>query len=173
MSTTRQVRVDSEILVMYQPDRGFFGGVHGRCRCCLCEKLTPECCAEGSDVLHRWAQWGACGAPVFEGANKLALIMFTSVTCKFTSVTCTFTVLEHACSTGKIPCQHGGKFSMLFKTTAGLDALDARKERQVHGTIPLFHTISARPPKQPRMVRTFLKVHTRPRLAYALRCRGS
>jgi hypothetical protein len=39
-------------------------------------------------------------------------------------------------------------------------------------TIPLFHTISARPPKQPRMVRTFLKVHTRPRLAYALRCRG-
>ena len=36
-------------------------------------------------------------------------------------------------------------------------------------TILLFHTISARPPKQPRMVRTFLKVHTRPRLAYALR----
>jgi hypothetical protein len=31
-------------------------------------------------------------------------------------------------------------------------------------TILLFHTISARPPKQPRMVRTFLKVHTRPRL---------
>ena len=27
-------------------------------------------------------------------------------------------------------------------------------------TILLFHTISARPPKQPRMVRTFLKVHT-------------
>jgi hypothetical protein len=43
--TTRQVRVDSEILVMYQPDTGFFGGVHGRCWCCLCEKLTPECCA--------------------------------------------------------------------------------------------------------------------------------
>jgi hypothetical protein len=39
-------------------------------------------------------------------------------------------------------------------------------------TILLFHTISARPPKQPRMVGTFLKVHTRPRLAYALRCRG-
>jgi hypothetical protein len=39
-------------------------------------------------------------------------------------------------------------------------------------TILLVHTISARPPKQPRMVRTFLKVHTRPRLAYALRCRG-
>ena len=39
-------------------------------------------------------------------------------------------------------------------------------------TILLFHTISARPPKQPRMVRTFLKVHTRPRLAYALRCSG-
>ena len=53
-------------------------------------------------------------------------------------------------------------------------------------TILLFHTnddddlllffqkqnleISARPPKQPRMA--FLKVHTRPRLAYALRCRG-
>jgi hypothetical protein len=41
----RQVRVDSEILVMYQPDRGFFGGVKGRCRSCLCEKHTPECCA--------------------------------------------------------------------------------------------------------------------------------
>jgi hypothetical protein len=26
--------------------------------------------------------------------------------------------------------------------------------------------------KQPRMVRAFLKIHTRPRLAYALRCRG-
>ncbi len=39
-------------------------------------------------------------------------------------------------------------------------------------TILLFHTISARSPKQPRMVRTFLKVHTRPRLAYTLRCRG-
>jgi hypothetical protein len=39
-------------------------------------------------------------------------------------------------------------------------------------TILFFHTISARPPKQPRMVRTFLKVHTRPRLAYALQCRG-
>ena len=40
-------------------------------------------------------------------------------------------------------------------------------------TIPLFNTISASPPKQPRMVRTFLKVHTRPRLAHALRCRES
>jgi hypothetical protein len=39
-------------------------------------------------------------------------------------------------------------------------------------TILLFHTISARPPKQTRMVGTFLKVHTRPRLSYALRCRG-
>ena len=37
------VRVDNEILVMYQPDRGFFGGVQGRCRC-LCEKRIPECC---------------------------------------------------------------------------------------------------------------------------------
>jgi hypothetical protein len=26
--------------------------------------------------------------------------------------------------------------------------------------------------KQPRMVRAFLKIHTRPRQAYALRCRG-
>ena len=40
---TRKVRVDNEILVMYQPDRGFFGGVQGRCRC-LCEKRIPECC---------------------------------------------------------------------------------------------------------------------------------
>jgi hypothetical protein len=39
-------------------------------------------------------------------------------------------------------------------------------------TILLFNIISARPPKQPRIVRTFLKVHTRPRLAYALWCRG-
>jgi hypothetical protein len=39
-------------------------------------------------------------------------------------------------------------------------------------TTLLFHIISARPPKQPRMVRTFLKVHTRSRLAYALQCRG-
>jgi hypothetical protein len=30
-------------------------------------------------------------------------------------------------------------------------------------TILLFHTISDRPPKQSRMVRTFLKVHTRPK----------
>ena len=36
-------------------------------------------------------------------------------------------------------------------------------------SVLLFHTISARPPKQPCMVRTFPKVHTRPRLAYALR----
>jgi hypothetical protein len=40
------------------------------------------------------------------------------------------------------------------------------------GPSHFFHTISARPPKQPRMVRTFLKVHTRPRLAYALRGGG-
>ena len=39
-------------------------------------------------------------------------------------------------------------------------------------TILLFHIISARPSKQPLMVRTFLKVHTLPRLAYALLCRG-
>jgi hypothetical protein len=39
-------------------------------------------------------------------------------------------------------------------------------------SILLFHTISARPPEQPRMVRAVLKVHTRPRLAYALLCRG-
>ena len=29
--STRQVRVDSEFLVMYQLDKGFFGGVQGRC----------------------------------------------------------------------------------------------------------------------------------------------
>jgi hypothetical protein len=39
-------------------------------------------------------------------------------------------------------------------------------------TILLFHIISARPPKQPSMVRTFLKVHTRPRLDQP-QCRGS
>jgi hypothetical protein len=41
--TTRQVWVDIEILVMYQSDRGFFGGVQGRCRCCLCEKRDLAC----------------------------------------------------------------------------------------------------------------------------------
>jgi len=57
-------------------------------------------------------------------------------------------------------------------------------------TMLLLHIIRVRPSKQPLMVRTFLKVymelgsyffvsartnkrhHTRPRLAYALRCRG-
>ncbi len=39
-------------------------------------------------------------------------------------------------------------------------------------TILLFHIISTRPSNQPRMVRTFLKVHARTRLAYPLRCRG-
>ena len=58
----------------------------------------------------RWAQWGASGVPVFEGANKPALsgtcnahvapsnmyvtsifCILTSVTCMFTSVTCMFT----------------------------------------------------------------------------------
>jgi hypothetical protein len=34
--------------------------------------------------------------------------------------------------------------------------------------ILLFHIISAVPSKQPRMVRIFLQVHTRPRLAYPL-----
>ena len=36
---------------------------------------------------------------------------------------------------------------------------------------PTF-SFSARPSKQPRMERNFLEVHTRPRLAYPLRCRG-
>ena len=40
------------------------------------------------------------------------------------------------------------------------------------GTILLFQIISASPSKQPRVVRTFLQVHTWPRLAYALRCRS-
>jgi hypothetical protein len=40
-------------------------------------------------------------------------------------------------------------------------------------TILFFHIISARPSKQPRRVRTFLKVHARPRLANPLRCRGT
>ena len=84
--TTSKVRVDNEILVMYQPDRGFFGGVQGRCRCCLCEKRTPECCLYGSVVLHRWAQWAAAqwaasGVTVFEGANKLAFIRNVQSAC--------------------------------------------------------------------------------------------
>jgi hypothetical protein len=43
--TTKHVRVDSEMLVMFRPDKGFFGDVQERCRYCLCEKRTPECCA--------------------------------------------------------------------------------------------------------------------------------
>ena len=45
------------------------------------EKRTPECCAQGSDVLHRWAQWGAGGVPVIEGAHKLALIRNVQCPC--------------------------------------------------------------------------------------------
>ena len=37
-------------------------------------------------------------------------------------------------------------------------------------TILLFHIISASPSKQPRMVRAFLKVHTRPRLGWRIHC---
>jgi hypothetical protein len=51
---------------------------------------------------------------------------------------------------------------------AGLLCSGVRSGPGAARTILLFHIISARPPKQPRMVRTFLKVHTRPRLAYAL-----
>jgi hypothetical protein len=40
------------------------------------------------------------------------------------------------------------------------------------GTILHLYIVSARPSKQPLMVRTFLKAHTRLRLAYLLRCRG-
>ena len=39
-------------------------------------------------------------------------------------------------------------------------------------TILLFHIISARPSKQPRLVRTFLKVHKRPRLAMKQKQKG-
>jgi hypothetical protein len=35
-----------------------------------------------------------------------------------------------------------------------------------------IHTMDTFMPKQPRMVGTFLKVHTQPRLVYALWCRG-
>jgi hypothetical protein len=49
----------------------------------------------------------------------------------------------------------GGVLPRINIGTWGLCAGAAR-------TILLFHTISARSPKQPRMVRTFIKVHTRP-----------
>jgi len=39
-------------------------------------------------------------------------------------------------------------------------------------TILLFHIIRGGPSNQTLMVRTFLKVHTRLRLEYPLRCRG-
>jgi len=45
------------------------------------------------------------------------------------------------------------------------------RKREVAGPSYCFHIISARPPEQPRMLRTFLKVHTRLSLANALRCR--
>ncbi len=38
----QHVRVDSEISVMYQPDRGVSGGMQGRCMCCLCEKAQTR-----------------------------------------------------------------------------------------------------------------------------------
>jgi len=41
--TTKWVRADSEILVMFRPDGGFFRGMQGRCRCCACEQRTPAC----------------------------------------------------------------------------------------------------------------------------------
>jgi len=39
-------------------------------------------------------------------------------------------------------------------------------------TILLFHTIGVRPLKQPLMVHTFLKVHTRLTIVYVLLYRG-
>ena len=41
--TTKLVRTGREILVSFRPDGGFFGGKQGQCRCCWCEKRTPEC----------------------------------------------------------------------------------------------------------------------------------
>ena len=41
--TIKKVRVGREILVSFRPDGGFFGGKQGQCRCCWCEKRTPEC----------------------------------------------------------------------------------------------------------------------------------
>ena len=55
----------------------------------------------------------------------------------------------------------------------GFSISNARSTYTPARTILRFHIISARPSKQPRMVRTFLKVHTRPRLAYPLRCRST
>ncbi len=70
---------------------------------------------------------------------------------------------------------HDTLFTYLSQTPEVMKLRQQGEEQQAlerARTIPLFHIISARPPKQPRMVGTFLKVHTRPRLAYALRCRG-
>ena len=47
--------------------------------------------------------------------------------------------------------------------TRGRESGGVRSGPGAARTILLFHIISARPSKQPRMVRTFLKVHTRPK----------
>jgi hypothetical protein len=64
------------------------------------------------------------------------------------------------------PVEWGGVFG------GGKERVGVRSGPGAPRTILLFHIISTRPSKQPRMVRTFLKVHTRPRLVYPLRCRG-
>ena len=52
----------------------------------------------------------------------------------------------------------GFPFSPLLPHFRGLR--DGVEYKFLDRTILLFHTISARPPKQTRMVRTFLKIHT-------------
>jgi hypothetical protein len=69
----------------------------------------------------------------------------------------------------------GETFNIKCESFVGEDSLEGGGVVSGPGaarTILLFHIIIARPSKQPRMVRTFLKVHTRPGLAYQLRCRG-
>ena len=71
--STRQVRVDSEILVMYQVLTQAFSGECREGVGVVCARSAHQSVARRA-LAHRWAQWGASGVPVFEGANKLALI---------------------------------------------------------------------------------------------------
>ena len=99
--TTRQVRVDSEFLVMYLTSLA--EDFSGECRegvGVVCARSAHQSVARRA-LAHRWAQWGASGVPVFEGANKPALIrnvqraccssMYVTIFVTLTAITCMFT----------------------------------------------------------------------------------
>jgi hypothetical protein len=95
--TTRQVRVDSEILVMYSMTEAFSGecregaGVVGARSALQRVARRALACFIGGHT-----EWGASGIPVFEGTNKPALIRNVQHAC------CS---LKHVCyMTKHVPC---------------------------------------------------------------------